>query len=52
MENFGVFVIVGVILRHFHSEHCNYLFGKDYWTTNQCRVERFQHSNPRSLSKI
>ena len=39
----------------FHLENSHYLFGKAYWTTNSCHschVERFQHSNPRSLSKI
>ena len=39
----------------FPLENSHYLFGKAYWTTNSCHschVERFQHSNPRSLSKI
>ena len=39
----------------FHLENSHYLFGKAYWTTNSCHschVKRFQHSNPRSLSKI
>ena len=27
-------------------------FGKAYWITNCCLVQRFQHSNPRRLSKI
>ena len=37
-ENWKVlrfFVISGVNLRHFHSERCNYLLIKDYWTTNR-----------------
>ena len=38
-------------LKHFHSEHCNYLFKKDYWTTNIFLVDPLKHSNPRSLSK-
>ena len=32
LENFEIFVIFGVNLRHFHSEHCNHLFIK---TTGQ-----------------
>ena len=27
------------------------LFWTNYWTKNSCLVERFQHSNPRCLSK-
>ena len=30
MENFEIYVIFGVILRRFQTEHCNYLFIKDY----------------------
>ena len=29
LETFEIFVISGVNLRHFQSEHCNYLFIKD-----------------------
>ena len=39
----------------FHLENSHYLFGRAYWTTNSCHschIKRFQHSNPRSLSKI
>ena len=36
----------------FQLEYSNYLLGKAYGTTNSCHVERFQHSNPRRLSKI
>ena len=55
LENFGFFVIFGLNLIFFHLENSHYLFGKAHWTTNSCHschVERFQHSNPRSLSKI
>ena len=34
MENFRVFVNFGVNLRFFHSQHCNYLLIKVYWTTS------------------
>ena len=37
---------------YFFSKNRIYLFFKDYWTTNSCLVERFEHSNPRTLSKI
>ena len=33
-KSLGFFVIFGVNLRHFHSEHCNYIPIKDYWATN------------------
>ena len=29
---------------NFHSEHCNYLFIKDYWTTNSFLVDSLKHS--------
>ena len=50
-EHFGIFVIFGVNLRHFHLEKRNKLFGNAYWTTNWCHVEHSQHSNQRILSK-
>ena len=60
-KNFEIWKILGFlsfsvwIWYIFHLENSHYLFGKAYWTTNSCHschVERFQHSNPRSLSKI
>ena len=55
LENFGFFVIFGFNWYIFQLENSHYLFGKAYWTTNfchSCHAERFQHSNPRSLSKV
>ena len=52
MENFEIFVIFGVNLIHFHSEHYNYPFIKDYWTTHSFLDDHFQRSNPQSPSKI
>ena len=43
MEDFGIFVILGVILRQFHSEHCNYLFGTDYCITHPFLVDPLKH---------
>ena len=36
----------------FQLENSNYPSGKAYWTTTSCHIERFQHSNCPSLSKI
>ena len=44
--NFENFVIFDVLLKHFLSEHCNYLFIKDYWTTESFLVDTLKHSNP------
>ena len=43
---------IGVNLKALSIENSIYFFIGDYWTTNLCLVERFQHSNPRSLTKI
>ena len=51
-ENLETFFIIGVNMMHFHSEHCNYLFIKDHWTTKPFLVDPLNHFNPRCLSKL
>ena len=36
----------------FQIKNCNYLFIEDYWTKISYLDDRFQHSNPRSLSEF
>ena len=41
---FGIFVFFAVNLRHFHSEHCNFLFNQDYWTYQFFIIDPLKHS--------
>ena len=42
MQNFEIFVIFGVNLRHFHLEKCNKLFENEKWTTNYFTAKMWQ----------
>ena len=48
VKNRKSFVIFGVF---FLLKNRIHIFIEYYWTTNSCLVERFQHSDPRCLSK-
>ena len=45
VESFEIFVNFGVNMRHFLSDHCNYLSIKHYWTTENFIVDPLKQFN-------
>ena len=52
MENFGVFVVFNVNLRHCHSENFNKFFAKTYWALHFFLVDPFHCSNLKVCQKF